>query len=314
MERVLFQRAGHGFSPVRGELVRAVQAGLLERGSDPGPIDGIFGNFTESAVRDWQRRAGRAETGRVVADEWTELTGREVPVLFERALQLTAAFEGHGFRLVAGNFDGAGLTWGVIGFTLRHCELQKILSAALDSGDVVDAAFGPLADELRDVLARDLAAQMRWAESISVGSRRYKVRSDWAAAFDRLGGSPEVQRLQLQRAREVYWRRATRDAEELDLKTELGLALCFDIAVQNGGVDFRELERIRFRWRVEPPTGQRSRRITVANVVAEGSRPRWVEDVRARKLTLALGQGSVHGARYEVTNWALDDSEVSEDV
>jgi hypothetical protein len=29
--------------------------------------------------------------------------------------------------MVAGNFDNAWLTWGIIGFTLKHGEIQKII-------------------------------------------------------------------------------------------------------------------------------------------------------------------------------------------
>ena len=50
------------------------------------------------------------------------------PPIFERCLQVVASFEGTGFTLIEGNFDGAGLTWGIIGFTLRDGELGQVLS------------------------------------------------------------------------------------------------------------------------------------------------------------------------------------------
>ena len=58
---------------------------------------------------------------------WTKLLGAQVPTTQARSLQLTAAFEGHGFTLAQGNRDGAGITWGIIGFTLKHGELSKII-------------------------------------------------------------------------------------------------------------------------------------------------------------------------------------------
>jgi hypothetical protein len=48
-------------------------------------------------------------------------------------------------------------------------------------------------------------------------------------------------------------------------------------------------------------------RIIIANVVAENSRPRFVEDVRKRKMTFAVGLGNVHQANYEVKGWGLDE-------
>ena len=38
----------------------------------------------------------------------------------------------------------------------------------------------------------------------------------------------------------------------------------------------------------------------IANRRAEASRPRWIEDVRTRKLTIATGRGTVHGMHYEL--------------
>ena len=43
----------------------------------------------------------------------------------------------------------------------------------------------------------------------------------------------------------------------------------------------------------------------IANVVAEGSKKEFVEDVRKRKLTFATGSGKVHGANYRVDGWGL---------
>lgn len=41
----------------------------------------------------------------------------DIPAALDRSLQVTAAFEGHGFGMLQGNWDGAWLTWGIIGFT-----------------------------------------------------------------------------------------------------------------------------------------------------------------------------------------------------
>jgi hypothetical protein len=44
----------------------------------------------------------------------------------------------------------------------------------------------------------------------------------------------------------------------------------------------------------------------VANAVADCAKPRWREDVRARKLAIATGQGVVHGHKYMLQNMGLD--------
>jgi hypothetical protein len=98
-----------------------------------------------------------------------------------------------------------------------------------------------------------------------------------------------------------------RDVERFDVRNELGLALCFDTAVQNGGIDSTEATRIRNKLAATPPTTQQERRIIIANVVAENSRPRFIEDVRRRKLTIATARGTVHGSTYDVKTWGLDE-------
>ena len=59
-----------------------------------------------------------------------------------------------------------------------------------------------------------------------------------------------------------------------------------------------EIARILQKLQNNPPATEQDARIVVANVIAEGSKPQWVEDVRKRKTTIATGSGAVHGARY----------------
>jgi hypothetical protein len=305
--RVLFERAKDGFRTVRGELIRRMQTALLAKGSNPGEIDGIFGRETEAALKAWQATAGFPPTGLVSADVWRRLVGATVPPLRERCLQITGDFEGHGYGKVAGNFDGAGLTWGIIGFTLRSGTLLRVLAEVrAQHPALLVQAFGPLHDRLTKVLDGSHRAQEEWAEEISVGAGRYRVMPEWESAFATLGAFPDVQKIQSV-AVDCFWTRAQRDARAFELKTERGLALCFDIAVQNGGIGEAEARQICRRLDGAPPAAELDRRIIIANVVAEASRARWVEDVRLRKRVLAQGEGVAHGMRYSTRGWGLDD-------
>jgi peptidoglycan hydrolase-like protein with peptidoglycan-binding domain len=49
----------------RGDDVRAIQTLLSTAGFDPGPVDGVYGPLTESAVAKFQRRAGILVDGKV---------------------------------------------------------------------------------------------------------------------------------------------------------------------------------------------------------------------------------------------------------
>src|SRR5213593_897061 len=123
-ERLLFARG------CRGGIVRSIQQRLQTARAYGGVNDGIYGARTESGVSEFQRRNGLAVTGNVDGRTWSVLMERSIPSVFERALLLTAAFEGHGYGTVRGNWDGAWLTWGIVGFTWKHGEIGRILLTA----------------------------------------------------------------------------------------------------------------------------------------------------------------------------------------
>ena len=68
-------------------------------------------------LRAFQTAKSLPATGKVDDVTWQALMQRPIPGTDLRSLELTAAFEGHGYTLAQGNWDGAWLTWGVIGFT-----------------------------------------------------------------------------------------------------------------------------------------------------------------------------------------------------
>ena len=292
----------------RGELVRRAQLKLAAAGTAVGKADGDYGDATARAVAAFRRRNGLGRVGQIDAPTWEALVGRPIPPVRDRALQVTAAFEGHGFTLVQGNYDGAWLTWGVIGFTLRHGELPLIvLEAHRRNPQLVVRAFGAKADELLAVMRAGGERRLAWASSISLGANKVRVAEPWRTSFRTFGELPAVQKIQLERV-DVRFATARGLARSLGLKTELGLALCFDIVVQNGSVKAGARARIEREVEAHPIHKERELRVIVANAVAEASNAPWVEDVRSRKLTLATGAGRVHGATYVLRNWGLDAS------
>lgn len=308
MARTFFQRAPSGFRTVQGELVRKFQVVLKDGGFLDDTADGVYGGRTEAALKKFQEQKQLPVTGKVDSQTWQSLMGTSAPDLKQRCLQVTADFEGTGFTKCVGNFDGAGLTWGIIGFTLSNGELGAVLKKIRTSHPVVfSTAFGNLEAKIVEVLGSSHAAQMNFANSISVGPKKMQILPEWAAAFERLGKDEKVQAIQLERT-EKYFDIALRDVETFTVENELGLALCFDIAVQNGGVDQTEGNRIRNKINQNPPATPQALRKIIANVVADnGSNPLFIEDVRKRKLTIATTQGIVHGSKFDIQTWGLDE-------
>jgi Putative peptidoglycan binding domain len=307
MARILFQRASSGFRTVRGSLIEKIQNALQQEDLNPGTIDGVFGNNTERALLAYQQKNSLPQTGKVDEELWQKLTEKPIPSIRERCLQLTADFEGTGYTKIVGNFDGAGLTWGIIGFTLVHGELERIIKEINQNYPaLLDSAFGSNKSQLLDIFEKPMSEQIAFADSISLGTGRMKVAEPWSSAFEKLGNFPEVQDIQME-GTQKYWTIADRDFNKFNLKTELGLALCFDTAVQNGGIDAKETGRIQRAIAQDSPTNEQQKRVIIANVVAENSNPRFIEDVRSRKLAIATASGTVHGSKYAVKTWGIDE-------
>lgn len=174
MSRILFDQAPPGYRRIRGELIRRLQEGL---GFELEEMDGIFGGDTQRAIQSWQLRHELPNTGAVSEETWKQLTRTPVPSIFDRCLQLTSAFEGHGFTKLEGNYDGAGLTWGIIGFTWHNRQLQGMLRAIQQKAPTVfTESFGSLETNIIEVLRRPLQEQMAWADSISIKPGKVEVQ------------------------------------------------------------------------------------------------------------------------------------------
>lgn len=301
MSRVWFARG------LRGMIAKRIQLDLLRQGFFVPPAerfaDGVYGNDTVSSLMRLQEARRLPVTGTVTTATWPQLTNEALPTLFERCLSITAEFEGHGFGLLQGNFDGAGLTWGIIGFTLSNGEIQQLLrqADAVVPG-TVNRVLGPLAAEWRAKTALPLAQQVAWADRMSSGPGKTEVPAPWKQAFARLGEEPVVKRLQMQRAFDAYFVPAAATARQLRLKSELGVALAFDCHVQNGASRRQAVAEL------TPLAGSISEpemRRRLAQRVAALSRPEFSADVLGRKSALASGEAVFRGRHYVLAHWGL---------
>lgn len=287
-----------------GAIARTVQNALVTAGwMSPADVDGWYARGTAAAVSAHQHAHALSATGIVDTDTWNSLlAGSPIPSLLQRCLDLTGAFEGHDYTLAVGNFDGAWLTWGIVGFTLKHGALAKIiLEAERTCPDALRLAFAEHTEEILAVMGATSKQQQGWADSVTV--RGGQIAEPWRTAFRTLGKSLEVQKIQQGVAASDYFQPALETARGFGLKSELGVALCFDIHVQNGGIN----KRAQSLLGEKPPNDERAARIAIAEAVAKCARAEYRDDVRARKLTIATASGRVHGAEYSLENWGLQE-------
>ena len=294
-----------------GETIKGIQQTLTQAGFDTKGADGFYGQNTATAVMAFQSARSLAVTGTLEDGSWQLLMQRPVPTVGDRCLQLTANFEGHGFGLAMGNFDGALLTWGIIGFTMASGEVQSIVLAVNQSSPgSVQEAFGSSMPELLKLMEASKADQQTWADEHTLPNGG--LAQPWRTMFATFGSFPEVQQEQLKHVRDDYLNPAIQTAKKLGFTTELGLALCFDIHVQNGGIKRAAMARI--QQQSQPNIAEADLRQIVANAVADVARLKFREDVRRRKLTVATGQGSVHGHNFDLENWGLSDQFDAEEL
>ncbi|MBI1839791.1 MAG: peptidoglycan-binding protein [Nitrospirae bacterium] len=295
----------------KGPEVERIQTRLKELGYYLGPVDGDFGGGTESAVKSFQK-AKRLETDGVVGEEsWKRLFAEAIPPpaigqksLAYRCLALTGAFETNSappdcFAGLSGDFDGQGISFGVLQWNLGQGSLQPLLIE-------MNRDYAPL---LRDLLhdhypllvtflkaTRD--EQLAWARSIQDPNRK-TLFEPWRGLLKALGRMPEFQEIEAAHA-ETLFQSAQKLCRAYQLGSERGAALMFDILVQNGSISNLVRAQILHDYeKIDPgldeAAAEVARMTIIANRRAEAAAPSWVEDVRARKLCCAQGEGRIHG-------------------
>lgn len=299
-----------------GVEVTRIQQRLAELGLLSASPDGVYGAQTEAAVRRFQQSQGLAVDGAVGPQTWALLfPGQEAGAplvsgdVATRSLALTGSFEtGHlapeCFAAVTGNFDGQGMSFGALQWNFGQGSLQPLLKRLLDEHpDVAEKVFGNRLDELRQAVLGGRDASMRFAASIQAPGGK-NVAEPWRTLFHSLGLTPEFQVIERDGAA-AYFDRAVRLCSAYGLWSERGRALMFDICVQNGSIADATAKLIQSGFaalsaNLPPEEAEVERMRIVANRRAEAANPRFVEDVRTRKLCIAEGRGTVHGIAYDL--------------
>jgi hypothetical protein len=306
---VLLRRT-EGTRAIYGHLVRQVQLALRNGGFETQGIDMIFGDDTENALLAWRASTGKDAIDAIVTRaDWAELVGSNEPDLFDISAQATAAFEGHGFGKIVGDFDGAVMTWGYHGYTLKFGHLQAVLKLIEQSGpNTLNAVFGTgRADELRAMLAMtSMNDQIAWARA-NVLDANNAIKVDWHSQFADLGEQEVTRAAQLAHSRETFWKgMAVPQATAMGLKKPLSLGMLFDAAIQQGGASKATVKTVKDARTANPAITEMSLRAVLAQALRDQlSNSTWADDVFARRKTFISGRGQVHGANYDLGYWGF---------
>jgi hypothetical protein len=235
--------------------------------------------------------------------------------LAKRVLALTASFEtGRGFPDcfggLSGNFDGQGISFGALQWNIGQGSLQPLWKNMRDNhGPELKSVLGSLYDEFCRMLDTPKDEQMRWAltvQRLAPGGRNVWVfNDDWKKGLRALGTSASMIDVQVNRANSLY-QIALGYCKDYGLTTERGAALMFDIRVQNGSVDLKGAgDKIRSDFElINPVLSDLDKQVERMRIIArrrsEVSNAQWRSDVLTRKMTIAEGEGTVHGKSYDL--------------
>jgi hypothetical protein len=285
-------------------------AGLqLYRGS----IDGSFGGGVEAAVKTYQNQQGLPPSGTVDATTWTRMFPNDPPPaseiasrpLADRCLALTGSFETGKyppdcFCGVTGDFDQMGLSFGALQWNVGQGTLQPLLMQMFDQHpDVARNIFHEHFETVTALRTASLPDQLAFTRAVQT---RGLLQEPWQGMLTALGRTLEFQEIQASHAAKIFLQ-ALQMCSDYGLASERAVALMFDIATQGGSISSIIRAQIMADFADMPQSeshNEVAKMAIVANRRAAASSPRYIDDVRTRKLTIAHGIGKVHGIFYDL--------------
>lgn len=246
--------------------------------------------------------------------------------LLDRCLAITPIFEGGGYDNLSDNFDGMGISAGILQWCLGQGSLQaKILKPYLSRHGSIDALkiFPGKVDFLVNITnaaAIEYAVKtMHVKERAGLFKTKQYLDRNWALAWKTFLKRPDVIALQREACVALY-QGALRLREEWGMTSDFSLFWFFDILTQNGSLkgilkpiyDLKEAEAVinradpkcRSEWhKVDLKTLEKERVILLiaSHRRALLSKSAYYNDVLVRKGTIALGRGYVHGRPIVIT-------------
>lgn len=234
---------------------------------------------------------------------------------------IVSAFEGGpwgkiNYANLSPNFDDMGYSYGFLQWNPGQGSDVKLFKRLeqLYPG-VLKACFGAsFYAEFMSKLDLPIKERTAWAvRSVNMKNAKgkYVIDPAWGAVFAKLSATPQMQAVQDYYAGLVL-EQARKLCAEYGLVSLRALCLMNDIVTQNGSIKAETKSKILAAR--DARQGAIGRKLTereflaiIATKRAEASNPRWVADVKARKMTIVDGKGTVHGSRYDLDAAGLHD-------
>ncbi|QWT21565.1 M15 family metallopeptidase [Bacillus sp. NP157] len=284
-----------------------------------------FDAFNDSRDMEWGAESSEETTPYAEADETlafaqdeTSLASSGLTASEQRAVEITTLFETGkpgGFYGLSGNFDGQGLSFGMVNWTIGTGSLQPLLrDFAKENPDRWVRVFGTDASRFLQLLARKdsdgIKEQHRFAveqmNTSSIGARGkriWTVRQPWVGYFKALSEDTAFQKIQVRYVRDLL-ARADYYCQAFHLTSEQSFCFMFDAVASHGKwwtkkkFDGVEKRRVLVEQAMKALTArfgagaipEAEVLLAIADVLATTSAQRWADQVRRRKRWFVTGQ------------------------
>lgn len=228
----------------------------------------------------------------------------------ELAVRIVAKFETNygvfdeAYSKVAGNFDGQGMSFGILQYNFGQKTLQPILREFKQkaSEDIFQSIFKEVdEDRLFDLVQQDdetaKDALVSWADGISTPNKTTLIVS-WENCFKRLGENEICRGLQ-NTYKNTYVAQAIYICKQYELATVRGFVLAFDMAVKDWAYGTDKFNAIMSQ--VTSNTTELEKLLIMAEYGKDDAS-------KARKNTIASGSGYVNGEEINLdSDYGLHD-------
>ncbi len=241
---------------------------------------------------------------------------------------ITGPFEGGGYDNVSSNFDGMGISAGILQWCYGQGSLQeKILKPFIKAHGSIDALrIFPLINDaefmdrtanMDSTMAKKFAA-VHMNNVKGIFNKKYSLKSEWAVAWKKFLSLPEVIQIQ-KNACEALDINAKSLCSHWGLKSTMAYCWMFDILTQNGSLlDLQkpaaaksEISHLiskadsanKKEWNkinLDLLSEEQVVLFIASYLRASKSRSQYIQDVFSRKGTIALGIGYVHGGKFDL--------------
>ncbi len=265
---------------------------------------------------------------------------------FALALNITGSFEGgQGFQNLTGNFDGQGISMGLLQWNLGQGSLQPIWNSMLSryssqfAGELTSSQLSSiqgmlkkwnsyasssalriedygynelddpekiaeaLAVSLEDILLVTSALTTRNQESVDWAKANVlsgtNIKTDWSNRLKKIAISQGYRSLQVEKAESLHVK-AINLFETYKMTQLRSYLVFFDIVVQNGSIPAKVYNSYQSWLASNKNATEYTKMKKLIDLRVAEANPKWQADVRARKMTILDGVGTVHGSKRDL--------------